>query len=381
MRARRELVQAAPQHAALVAWAQRHLGALLFVALPTLLASVYYFVIAADLYASEANFIVRSPAKMQVSGLAGLLQSTGAGGGREDVYAVQTFATSRDALATLAKQVDLKAIFNRPEADLFARYPNPIDWDNAEDFHQYFQRRVEVVYDTTTGISTMTVKAFRAEDAQLIANTLLLMSEQLVNRLNARAHDSAVRNAEADVKATEAEVAAAQEQLLAYRNRESLLDPGKASLAIFERQAKTEADLSNSRTRLAELVRSAPQSPMRPDLEAHIRALEEQLASQSARLTGGEGAIAPKLSSYEQLALQKEFLTKKLTSSLASLEASRAEARQQQIYLERVVDTSLPDRALYPQRFEAVLIVFISCFMMFSIGSLLISGVREHGQQ
>lgn len=369
----------APQ--ALIAWAQQHLGVLLFVALPTLLTALYYFVIAADLYASEANFIVRTPSKMQVSGIAGLLQSTGVGGGREDVYAVQTFATSRDALAMLAKKVDLKAIFNRPEADLLARYPNPIDWDNAEDFHQYFQRRVAVIYDTTTGISTLTVKAFRAEDAQLIANTLLNMSEQLVNRLNQRAHDSAVRSAEVDVKASEDEVAATQQRLLEYRNRESLLDPGKSSSAIFESQAKTEAELQTNRTRLSELKRSAPQSPMLADLQAHIRALEEQLATQRGRLTGGEGAMAPKLSSYEQLSLQKEFVTRKLTSALASLEASRAEARQQQIYLERVVDTSLPDRARYPQRLQAVLIVFISCFMVFSIAKLLISGVREHGQQ
>jgi len=364
-----------------MAWARRHLGVLLFVALPTVLTAFYYWVIAADLYASESSFIVRTPSKMQVSGIAGLLQSTGVGGGREDVYAVQTFATSRDALAILSKEIDLKAIFNRPEADLLAAYPNPIDWDSAEDFHQYFQRRVAVVYDTTTGISTLTVKAFRAEDAQLIANTLLSLSEQLVNRLNARAHDSAVRSAETDVKASEDEVRVVQQGLLEYRNRESLLDPGKASSAIFEGQAKTEAELLGSRTRLSELKRSAPQSPMLADLQAHVRALEEQLDSQRARLTGGDGAMAPKLSSYEQLMLQKEFVTRKLTSALASLEASRAEARQQQIYLERVVDTSLPDRAQYPKRLEAVLIVFISCFILFSIGNLLISGVREHGQQ
>lgn len=382
MNAALERMKSAYDREALLAWAQQHMGSLLFVALPTLLASLYYFVMAADLYASEAKFVVRTPSKMQISGLAGLLQSSGVGGGaREDIYAVQTFATSRDALAILAKQVDLKAIFNRPEADLFARYPNPIDWDNAEDFHQYFQRRVEVVYDTTTGINTMTVKAFRADDAQQIANALLLMSEQLVNRLNQRAHDNTVRNAQADVKASEEEVAIVQQRLLEYRNRESLLDPGKTSIAIFEGQAKIEAELSSNRTRLTELKRSAPQSPMLADIAAHIRALEEQLATQRARLTGSEGSIAPKLSSYEQLALQKDFVTRKLASSLASLEASRAEARQQQIYLERVVDTSLPDRALYPRRFEAVLIVFISCFLIFSIGKLLIAGVREHGQQ
>lgn len=361
-------------------WARRHAGALLCVGLPTLLAALYYLVIAADLYASEARFVVRSPSRMQVSSLVGLLQPGGAAG-HEDVYSVQAYATSRDALQVLAGRLDLRAIFGRPEADVLAAYPNPVDWDNAEDFYRYYQRRVEVVYDTTTGISVLTVKAFRPEDAQAIARELLALSEDRVNQLNRRAHDNAVREAEADVERAQQDVAAAQGGLLDYRNRESLLDPGKTSGAIFESQAKAEAELANNRARLAELLRSAPKSPLRGELETRIAVLEQQVARQGARLTGGDGAMAPKLSAYEQLSLRKEFASRELSSALASLEAARAEARRQQIYLERVVDTSLPDRALYPRRFINVMIVFISCFLIWSIGKLLLLGVREHAQQ
>lgn len=362
-------------------WLARHRDALLCVALPTALAALYYFVIAADLYASEAHYVVRSPSAVQIGGLAGLLQGGAASGSAQDAYTVQTFATSRDAIAQLEQQLDLKAMFNRPEADFLARYPNPIDWNNAEDFHAYYQRRVQLIYDSTTGISTLSVQAFRAEDAQAIAHALLTMSEQLVNRLNARAHDSAVRDAEAEVAAAEREMGGIQQGVLDYRNRESLLDPGKSSGAIFEMQAKTETELASTRTRLAELLRSAPQSPLRGDLETRIRVLEGQLAGQRARLTGNDSAMAPKLSAFEQLSLKKEFLTKKLSSALASLETARAEARRQQIYLERVVDVSRADRAEYPRRWRAVLIVFVSAFLIFSIGKLLVAGVREHAQQ
>ncbi|MDP3858106.1 MAG: hypothetical protein Q8Q73_10160 [Stagnimonas sp.] len=365
---------------ALASWASRHAGSLLCVALPTLLAALYYLLIAADLYASEARFVVGSPSRMQINGLAGLLQPGGAAG-HEDVYSVQAYATSRDALKVLAGKIDLRAIFDRPEADFLAAYPNPIDWDNAEDLYRYYQRRVELVYDTTTGISALTVKAFRAEDAQALAQLLLAISEDMVNQLNRRAHDNSVRDAEADVERAQQAVAEVQASLLSYRNRESLLDPGKTSGAIFESQARTEAELASSRTRLAELRRSSPQSPLRGDLESHIAALEQQVARQSARLTGGDGAMAPKLSAYEQLSLRKDFAARELASALASLEAARAEARRQQIYLERVVDTSLPDRALYPRRLINVLIVFISCFLIYSIGKLLLLGVREHAQQ
>jgi len=238
----------------------------------------------------------------------------GGAAGHEDVYSVQAYATSRDALKVLAGKIDLRAIFDRPEADFLAAYPNPIDWDNAEDLYRYYQRRVELIYDTTTGISALTVKAFRAEDAQAIAQLLLAISEDMVNQLNRRAHDNAVRDAEADVERAQQSVAEVQASLLSYRNRESLLDPGKTSGAIFESQAKTEAELASSRTRLAELRRSAPQSPLRADLESHIAALEQQIVRQSARLTGSDGAMAPKLSAYEQLSLRKDFAARELAS-------------------------------------------------------------------
>src|SRR5262245_8074815 len=99
--------------AKLALWARAHRGWLIFVALPTLIAAIYYFLIAADLYASEARFVVRSPSRMQLTGLAGFLQAPGGiGTSQSDVWSVHDFILSRDALAALQKKVDLRAIFS-----------------------------------------------------------------------------------------------------------------------------------------------------------------------------------------------------------------------------------------------------------------------------
>jgi capsular polysaccharide transport system permease protein len=361
-------------------WARLRRWPLLFVALPTLLATLYYGLIAADLYASEARFVVRSPSHVQISALAGLLQNTGDGTSQSDVYSVHDFILSRDALAALQKHLDLRAIFNRPEADFLARFPNPLAWDNAEDFYRYYQSRVDIVYDTTTGLCTLTVKAFRPDDAQALAHHVLQEAEALINRLNDRARINGVRDADAEVKLSEDNVAQAQQNMLAFRKRETLIDPGKTSGAMFETLTKMQGELSTARTRLAELDRNSPGSPMRADLAGHIRALEQQSQEQRRRLAGGDSSMAPKISEYDQLLLRQEFAAKELTSAMASLEASRAEARRQQVYLDRVVDAGLSDRAQYPKRFVSVLTVFISCFLVYSIAGLLLAGVREHAQ-
>jgi capsular polysaccharide transport system permease protein len=361
-------------------WAKLHRGSLLFVALPTLIAAIYYGIFAADLYSSEARFVVHAPSHMQLPGLSGFLQGTGLSRSGDDVYSVHDFILSRDAIAALQKHVDLRAVFGAREADFLTRYPNFLDSDNSEDFFRYYQRRVDVTFDTTTGISTLTVKAFRAEDAQKIAGLLLGVAEDVINRMNARARANTVRDAEAQVALAEDHVAEAERNVLAYRNREALLDPAKTSGAMFETLTKMQAQQSAQRLRLAELDRSLPDSPLRAELQQQIAVLDQQISRQRERLAGGNGSMAPKIAEYEQLSLRQEFAAKELTSALASLEAARAEARHQQIYLDRVVEANLPDKALYPKRFESVLVVLISCFLIYSISYLLIAGVREHGQ-
>lgn len=372
--------QKAPPRERLLRRVRAHRGSLLGVALPTLLASLYYFLIASDLYASEARIVVRSPSRMQVSGLAGLLQGSGISRAQDDVYTVHDFILSRDAIAAVGKRLDLRAIFSRPGADFLARYPKPLHRDTVEDFYKYWQERVGVVFDTTSGICTVTVKAFRAEDAQAVAMALLDESEALVNRLNVRSHDNAIRDAEAEVRQVELAVADTQAVMLAYRKRETLIDPGKASGAIMETQAHLQGELVQARGRLAELERSSPDSPLRADLRSHVAELERQVGAQRSELAGGDRSMAPKISEYEQLQLRQEFAAKELASALASLEGARAEARRQQIYLDRVVEPNLPDKALFPRRLASVLIIFISAFLIYSIGRLLLAGVQEHAQ-
>lgn len=359
---------------------RRNAGWLWFVALPTLLAVLYYGLFAADLYASEARYLVRSPSRMQVGGLGSLLQGGGLLPARDDVYTVHDYLLSRDALKSLGEVEDLHAVFGRPEADYPARWPNLLYRDNFEALYRYYDSRVAVTIDSTTGITTLTVKAFRPDDAQRLANQLLALGERLVNKLNERSRQNAVRDAERLVTDAEGNVAGAEAALLAYRNRERLLDPGKTSNAALDSQAKLQSELNGARARLAQLERSAPASPLRDDLKARVDILARQVEEQRGRLAGDAGSLAPKLSEYGQLVLKQEFAGRALTSALASLEAARAEARRQQIYLDHVVEPNLPDRALYPRRLQSILIVFVTCFLAYTIGALLLAGVREHEQ-
>ena len=147
------------------------------VGVPTLVAAVYYFGIASDMYMSEANFVVRGPgtAKMP-GGIASMLQSSSSGEqpGQDEALIVQQFIMSRDAVRQLDRHDDLRAVLDRPEADVVSRFPGIFYWRNDfEALYKAYSRFVEVDIDGETGVSVLKVKAYRPEDAQKIAEALV----------------------------------------------------------------------------------------------------------------------------------------------------------------------------------------------------------------
>ena len=101
----------------------RFLPLFLLVLLPTIATGVYLYGFASDQYVSEAKFVVRGPTQAASAGISGLLQSAGMSRTEDDTYAVQDYILSRDALAELVQQQDLKAVYARPEADRLSRFP------------------------------------------------------------------------------------------------------------------------------------------------------------------------------------------------------------------------------------------------------------------
>ena len=93
----------------------------------------------------------------------------------EDVYKrqVQAYMVSRDAVAELARTRDLRAVVSRPGSDFLMRFPRPFEGRSFETLFRNYQRFVTVGYDSQTGISKLTVRAFRAGDAHTLADSLL----------------------------------------------------------------------------------------------------------------------------------------------------------------------------------------------------------------
>src|SRR5689334_20543079 len=146
---------------------------LLAVLLPTFLAILYYGLFASDVYVSESQFVVRSPDKPAVSGLGMLLKSTGFSNSGDEVYAARNFVRSRDALLQLNKNGAVERAYDSDKVSIFDRF-NPLGFEGSfEDFYRYYQKKVDVQYDTSSSIAILSVRAFSSRDAYRFNRDLL----------------------------------------------------------------------------------------------------------------------------------------------------------------------------------------------------------------
>jgi capsular polysaccharide transport system permease protein len=348
------------------------------VGLPTLVAGVYYFAIASDLYLSEAKFIVRSPKQVQTSSIGALIQSTGLARAVDDTAVVEDFIMSRDAVRKLEQKNDLREVFGRPEGDFVTRFPGVLRRSDFEALFRRYDLFVSVETDHTSGVTALRVKAYRPEDSQTIARALLNHSEELINELNERARKDTLDTARREVDRAQDRVSQIQSQLTAYRVQQKMLDPKSASSGVLELIGQMNTAQTTARQQLGELLKNAPNSPQIPLMETRIASLDKLIAEERAKLSGETNSVVATLTEYERLTLDRELAEKALASAFTSLEAARLEAQRQQLYLETIAQPNLADYPLYPKRVVSFGMVLVSCLLAYGIAWLLVISAREH---
>ena len=346
--------------------------------IPTLLTTIYFGLIASDVYISESRFVVRSPERQTASPLGLMLKGAGFTRAEDDAYAVQDFILSRDALKALDSELAIKDAFSSSKIDRLSRFGG-LSWDKSfEAFHLYYQKRVGIQLDPTSSITTLTTRAYSAEHAFAINQRLVELAEELVNNINARGRQDMIRFAAEEVADARKKATAAGLALARYRDTQGVIDPEKQSAIGLQQAAKLQEELVATRSQLAQLERLASSNPQLPILRQRVQLIEQELQAESARVTGGKRSLAGKTAEYQRLALEKEFADKLLASSLNTMELARNEAQRKQLYLERVVQPSKPDEAMEPGRAKAVLAVFVLGLMAWGILSMLIAGIKDH---
>jgi capsular polysaccharide transport system permease protein len=350
----------------------------LLVVLPTLVSAIYFGFVASDVYSSESRFVVRSPERKLASPLGTVLAGVGFSKAQDESYTVRDYIQSRDALRTLNESVGLGASFALGEIDRINRFAGVDPDDSFEALHRYYLDKVTVVTDSSSGITTLTVRAFDAEKAVGANRILLERSEALVNRLNERGRHDLVEYAKREVAEAQQKATTASLELARFRTEQGVVDPDKQASGRLSQISRLQDELISVRMQYAQLKKLAPDNPQLPAVESRMRALEGEMVRENAAVTGADNSLAQQSVDYQKVALAADFAAKNLASALAGYESALSEVQRQQVYLERIAQPSKPDRAQEPRRLRNILVTLLLGLIAYGIVSMVIAGVREH---
>ncbi|VWB84792.1 WcbD [Burkholderia arboris] len=348
------------------------------VIIPTAIATLYFGVIASDVYVSESRFVVKSPQKQTQSSIVGaFLQGTGLSRSADDTFSVLDYMASRDALRELNANNYIFDAYTK-HGDFVSRFHTWPDSSFEELWKYYDKHVVTATLDSESGITKLQVRAYTAEDSQRINERLLEMGERLINQMNQRAAADTVQFAQREVDAAAAKAKDAAAALAEYRKSYTVFDPDKQSALQLQQVTTLQAQLFASQTQLAQIQSIAPQNPQISVLKTNIANLQKQIEEATTGVTGGKNSLSAKAATYARMQLDAQFADKQLASTMTALENARAEAQRKQLYLERLIQPNTPDIAVEPKRLKSIFEVFALGMIAWGVLSLLLAGLREH---
>jgi len=348
--------------------------------LPTLVGGVYFGFIASKQYVSEFRFNVvdTSDSAAGVGGLASVLSSTGLGPTVAASYSVADYITSPQALKDVEKKIPLRQYFTTKEADWWARL-NPSA--SEEKFLYYWQKMVYSDYDPVTGIANASVRAFDPTAAYTISRTLLSNAEALVNEMQARRYNDAVRFAQLEVDRANAKLTDLRKQMLALRDKTGVVEPGNSAVAEnIQLATNLRLSLVQLQGQLASIKMGNPQSPLIPPLNDRIKGAQDQLDKVDEEIStqGGSAELSKIVGMFEDLNARESLALQELTGDLNNLIQARAAADAQHIYLMTYVKPTMPTSSTYPNRPMAIALVVLIAFGVWCFAKLCAIVIRSH---
>ena len=340
-----------------------------FVLLPTILAGIYYYLIATPFYSTRAEFVIQQ-ADSSATGLGGLLKGSSFATSQDSI-AVQGYLQSQDAMARLDEDKGFRQHFSQPQIDRLQRLAP--DASNAAAYKVY-RRNVKISYDPTEGLVKMEVIAADPATAVEFANALVGYAEEQVDQLTARMRDDQMEGANASFADAEQKLHEANQRVVQLQEKNKVISSEVEVTLLTAQISQLDGLLTQERLSLAQMESNAQPNLARMEpVKRRIATLEEQIAQLRTRLTEDDanGQSLAKVQS-ELLVAQADVQTRQimLAQALTAMEAARNQANRQTRYLSVSVNPVVADEPSYPRAFEntaVVMLIFAGIYLMISM--------------
>jgi len=348
---------------------------LLFV-LPTLAGLAWAWLIASDRYVTEARFAVR-PAIGTVDKATDDKVGTNSGVPKQmivqDTLIAADYIMSRPMIEAIERELPVRAMFSRDDIDWFSRFDpeKPI-----ERLVKYWAERVKVHVESGSGIITIMVNAFDAQESYALSQAILKEAERMVNDLSVKSRDDAVAESRRELVLAQERMSKNRLAVRDLRNRNGVLDASKTNemnLTVIGELRKTRIQLAvqlnlSLRDLSPETRRIQDMKAQIQDLDDNIDRIERQLANESPER---RRVLADAMTQFEAFDNERKDSETYYGKILAANEKARIIASRQIEFFSPVVQPILPESAEQPRRWLLSSIIVAGAAVLFAFAVLI----------
>lgn len=350
---------------------------LLFVMVPTLLTALYLLIIAPPEYTSTSSFTIRGAQQSQpqdILGLAGIAAPTQAS---TDAQIVADYIRSTAMVQALRAKGGFNEAYSRfsldPAAQISPRAP-------IETATSFWRSKVKVKSELNTGSTTFSVRAYRPADALRLAQGVLAATETTVNSLSTRPMGNLQQVNLDEVERTKGELETVQRRLAEFQGSTAVVPTAAPMTQALQLVGGIDTQLAALRAEHATMLQTfQPNAPQVQAVTSKIAALEAERARAVERALSAPGEnLANTEVEARALLLDYEFAQRAYHTSVAALESSRRDTRADAKYVVAYVPPEAPQKSNYWPRLVNVLAVFIAAALLWGVGALSYSVLKEH---
>ena len=370
------------------------------VCLPTAVVGFYYGAVAKQEFSSEFRFSVieqmtalpsaaQTPSNSMTGGSAAssiasvtaALSGTGSqGNGSVQNFMVVDYVQSPAAVEALQTRLDLAGLLAKGNDSILVRNPTQ---PTPEELKAEWQRAVSAYYDPITSLAYVKINAYSASDSLLIANTLMSLSEELVNKIANRANLDAVKFAESEVLRARLRVAQSAKLMKDYRNGDQVIDPTISAVGPNVALITTlRQNVATAQTQVDALIGQhfTMDAPTVKYYLAQLNAVKSELRSVEKEVKAsqeGKSPLSAVVGTYETLDLTRQYANLAYTNAMLALDQTRANAAAQHIYLTPYSQPILPHAADGPKVVQATFLTFMAIAFSWLILLMVSRSIRE----
>lgn len=354
----------------------------ILVLIPVFVYTLYAVSIKADTYSSRAIFSVyNNQESTPYSGIEEHLASLSVGGlttsNLQETLILKEYLATSDAIQKLSEIVNIKEIYSKVNLDAFSALKKEA---SIHEVQKYLQNMITIKVDRESNIIETTTKAFDAHDAQLINESLNIVSKNFLQQMLKDVKNSNLEAAREFTQSVKDKLIKAKQELSDFRIKHAVLDPfleieNRLKLTGAMEETKGKLLIENSQKESLLNKNSQPVKETKLKIE-NIKKLIEQTKSNIILYAEEKSEM---LYNYEVLYLNQKLAEQEYQMALINLESS---VRSLSVTDKHLVDILKPtiDYNNDSETLYDIIKLSILLFLLASLALFINASIRDHMQ-